>query len=118
MRHLRTCLAVSALVTSLAVAGAADGAVLVRGVSTDAGFRWRPKTVSVATGTKVVWKAVEGSHTVTSYKGPWSKNTTIAPGATTSFTFRQAGTYRYRCLFHSTLASGACSGMCGKVVVG
>ena len=98
--------------------GSAGAAVVIKGVRTTAGFRWKPHAVSVAVGTKVVWKAVTGTHTVTAYKGRWSKSTTIAQGATTSFTFRSAGVYKFRCLFHSSLTDGVCSGMCGKVVAG
>ena len=92
---------------------------VVRGVSTDAGFRWRPRITEVARSSRVVWKAVDGSHTVTSYGGGWSKNTTLPEGQQTSFTFNSRGTFKFRCtiLFHSTLSSGTCSGMCGKVVV-
>lgn len=92
----------------------AGGSVLVKGVLTDNGYRWRPKTVSVATGTKVVWKAVNGSHTVNAYRGLWSKNTTIVQGSATSFTFRQAGTYRCRCTFHSTLRAACAAGCAGR----
>jgi plastocyanin len=96
----------------------ASAAVVIKGVSTTSGFRWKPHAVSVAKGTKVVWKAVTGTHTVTAWKGPWSKNTTIAQGTSTSFTFKTTGVYKFRCLFHSALVNGVCSGMCGKVTVG
>ena len=74
--------------------------------------------MSVAKGTKVVWRAVTGTHTVTAWKGAWRKSTTIVQGTSTSFIFRRVGVFRFRCLFHSTLVNGACRGMCGKVVVG
>ena len=106
-----------ALVSALAMIPAASGATLIRGVS-DSGGRWRPKVTSISSGTKVTWKAASGSHTVTAYKGNWSKNTTINQGQTTSFTFNNNGVYKFRCRFHSTLSNGTCSGMCGKVVVG
>jgi plastocyanin len=76
-----------------------------------------PARLRVATGTRVVWKAVSLTHTVTAYRGDWSKNVTISAGQTTSFTFKQAGRYKYRCTIHSTLADGVCTGMCGKIVV-
>ena len=96
----------------------ASAAVVIKAVSTSTGFKWKPHKVSVAKGTKVVWKAVSGTHTVTAYSKNWSKNTTISQGSTTSFTFKKAGTYKFRCTIHSTLVNGVCSGMCGKVVVG
>ena len=106
-----------ALVSALAMIPAASGAVLVRGVSTSNGFRWKPKVTDISSGTRVKWKAVTGSHTVTAYKGSWNKNTTLSAGETTGFTFNNTGVYKYRCTFHSTLSNGVCSGMCGKVVV-
>jgi plastocyanin len=102
----------------LAIAGAASGAVLVRGLRTDTGANvWRPKRVDITAGQTVKWKAVEGSHTVTAYGGNWSKNVTLSQGETTTKTFNNNGTYKFRCTFHSTLSSGTCSGMCGKVLV-
>src|SRR5207244_1082896 len=114
--RLATALAPS-LLDSLA-AQPAEAAVVIKGVSTTAGFKWKPHAVSVAKGTKVVWKAVTGTHTVTAWKGRWSKSTTIRQGTSTSFIFRRIGIYRFRCLFHSTLVSGVCRGMCGRVSVG
>jgi plastocyanin len=96
----------------------AEAATVVKGVLTSHGYRWKPNAVSISRGAKVVWKAVEGDHTVTAYKGPWSKNATINQGQSTSFTFSSRGVYKFRCRFHSTLVNGVCSGMCGKVTVG
>jgi plastocyanin len=107
-----------ALASVLAMMSTASGAVLVRGVSTSNGFRWRPKVVEINTGTRVKWKAVSGTHNVTDYKGNWNKSTTISAGETTGFTFNNSGVYKFRCTLHSNLSNGVCSGMCGKVVVG
>jgi plastocyanin len=93
-------------------------AVVVKGVLTTNVYRWKPRAVSIANGTKVVWRAVDGRHTVTAWKGPWSKDTTIAQGSSTSFTFKKTGVYKFRCRFHSSLVNRVCSGMCGKVTVG
>jgi plastocyanin len=117
VRRAKLLIPAIALVTLFAMAPAATSAVVVKGVSTSSGFRWRPKTTNIAHGTKVTWKAVSGSHTVTAYKGSWSKNTSISAGQSTSFTFKNAGVYKFRCTIHSTLSNGVCSGMCGKVVV-
>jgi plastocyanin len=108
---------------ALALMGAppVSSAVVVKGVACSAyplNFKWMPKITTVAKGTKVTWKAVSGSHTVTATSKNWSKKTTISQGQTTAFTFKTAGTYRFRCTFHSTVSNGTCSGMCGKVVVG
>jgi plastocyanin len=86
---------------------------------TDAGYRWRPARLLVPFGSKVVWRMVDGSHTFRATSKNWSKHTgTLAPGSTTSFTFKRKGVYRYRCTIHSVLVDGRCSGMCGRVVVG
>ena len=118
MRRLKLLLSAIALVTVFAMAPAANSAVVIKGVSTSSGFRWKPTITNVAHGTKVVWKAVVGTHTVTAYSKNWSKNVTISAGQTTSHIFKSAGTYRFRCLFHSHITNGKCVGMCGKVVVG
>lgn len=97
----------------VAFGGAAQAATVVKA----SGTSFRPKTLSVAAGTKVVWKAVSGSHTVTAYKGAWNKNSNIPSGTKTSFTFSNPGTYRYLCTIHGHLSGGVCSGMCGKVTV-
>jgi plastocyanin len=117
MRRLTTLVAAIVMVATFSVQPA-SASLVIKGVNTTSGYRWKPDSVSVATGTKVVWKAVSGSHTVTAYKGNWSKNTTIAQGTSTSFTFKSAGVYKFRCTFHSRIVDGKCSGMCGKVAVG
>ena len=118
MRRRLIALALAATVIGTVAAQPAQAAVVIKGVSTTSGFRWKPHAVSVAKGTKVVWRAVTGTHTVTAWKGAWRKSTTIVQGTSTSFIFRRRGVFRFRCLFHSTLVSGVCRGMCGKVVVG
>jgi plastocyanin len=117
-RRLTILAAVIAVMMAVLTAGSADAAPQIRAVGGASGFRWMPHFVHVAAGTKVVWKSVKGVHTVTAYRGRWKKNTTITRGATTSFRFRSAGVYRFRCRFHSVLVNGVCKGMCGKVVVG
>jgi plastocyanin len=105
-------LAAFVLVFALAAPSQA-GTVRMRGRNQ----RWHPHSVSISQGTRVVWRAVDTTHTVTAYRGNWSKNTTIAAGESTHFTFNSAGRYKFRCTIHSTLSNGVCSGMCGKVVV-
>jgi len=118
VKGLKLLIPAIALVTMFAMAPVANSAVVVKGVSTSSGFQWKPKATTVSRGTKVTWKAITSSHTVTAYKGAWSKNTTINQGQSTSFIFNKAGTYKFRCRLHSHLTNGVCSGMCGKVVVG
>ena len=122
MRHrVALVIAVSLLLGAL-VAQPATSAVVVRAVacsSCASGYKWKPASTSVVHGTKVTWKAVTGSHTVTSISKNWSKNVTLSSGGATSFTFKTAGTYRFRCTFHSSYnaTTKKCTGMCGKVVV-
>src|SRR5512144_2531373 len=99
IRRLTMIVAATLLVAAFTVQPA-GAAVLIKGVHTSAGYRWKPHAVTVTVGTRVVWKAVTGSHTVTAYKGKWKKNTTIAQGTATSFIFRAAGVYKFRCRFH------------------
>jgi len=116
-RHLIALTLAAALIGGAAAQPAA-AATVIKGTLTMSGYRWQPKTESVAKGAKVTWKAVQGKHTVTAWKGPWTKDATINQGQSTSFTFTKAGTYKFRCRFHSTLVNGVCSGMCGTVTVG
>ena len=119
-RRLALLVSVGMLLVVLGVPPASS-AVVVKGVvcsTCPLNYKWMPKITTVAKGTKVTWKAVSNKHTVTSTSSNWSKNTTINQGQTTSFTFKSAGTYRFRCTLHSTVSGGTCSGMCGKIVVG
>jgi plastocyanin len=118
MRRQLLALILAAGLTGGVAAQPAEAATVVKGVLTTSGYRWKPHAVSVAKGAKVVWKAVEGNHTVTAYKGSWSKDTRINQGQSTSFTFKKTGVFKFRCRFHSSLVNGVCSGMCGKVTVG
>ena len=114
--------AVGLLMAATAALQPAVSAVVVKGVSCStcpSGSKWSPKSTSIVHGTKVVWKAINTSHTVTSIGTKWSKNVTINVGQTTGFTFNKVGTFRFRCRFHSTYnaTTKKCTGMCGKVIV-
>jgi plastocyanin len=99
-------LAAAALVVAPALP--AQAAVTVKATQN---LTFKPKTLSIHKGTKVVWKNVcSCDHTVTSTSNNWSKNAHLNPGDTTSHTFKRNGTYRYKCTIHA--------GMTGKVVVG
>jgi plastocyanin len=111
----RTALSLSvALALVLLTATTAQGAVRVRATGSQT---FKPKRIEIGTGTRVVWKSISGTHTVTAYSRNWSKNATISTGETTSFTFKRTGRYRYYCRIHGTVVDGVCSGMCGKVIV-
>ena len=116
MSHRRAVLALvmsALLVVALSGPAQAGGVARIRGNNR----RWHPSSVSVTQGTRVVWRAVDVTHTVTAYGGNWSKDVTLSAGERTSKTFRHAGTFKFRCTIHSTLIGGDCSGMCGRVVV-
>jgi plastocyanin len=105
------------LVLLLAMTGVAQAGTATVKVGVN-GSHFGPATKSVPTGTKVIWKGISGSHTVTAYSKNWSKNASVGSGGSTAFTFKKAGVYKYRCTIHSTLSGSTCSGMCGKIVVG
>ena len=69
-------------------------------------FEFVPKFVTVTVGTKVTWLVEQGTHTTTSddfrTKGPNSWHSgDLTVGQKFSFTFNNAGTFRYFCGFHS-----------------
>lgn len=73
-------------------------------------FAFRPKTISVAKGTRVTWVNRDAAaHTSTSKTGLWDSGS-LAQGESFSRVFRKAGTFKYRCTIHPT--------MVGKIVVG
>jgi len=79
---------------------------------------WRPSFRHILRGDRIVWKnPTSRRHTVTAYSGRWSKDTTLSSEETTSFRFRNSGTYLYRCTRHSRLSNGECNGMCGEIHV-
>jgi plastocyanin len=83
-------------------------------------FHWEPSVRRIFRGDRIVWRNPTGvQHTVTAYRGRWSKNTLIGPGERTAKRFRRAGRYKFRCTIagHSSLQDGRCSGMCGTVRV-
>jgi plastocyanin len=85
----------------------------VKGIST----HWSPTIVRISAGDTIKWKAISNTHTVTSYGTNWHFTHSLPQGATVSHRFSHAGTFRFRCMIHSTLTNGVCSGMCAKVVV-
>jgi plastocyanin len=122
MRHRVALVIAVALLLGALVVQPATSAVVIRSATCSTcikGYKWNPASTSVVHGTKVTWKAVSGSHTVTSISKNWSKSVKLNSGQTTSFTFQTAGTYRFRCTFHSNYnaTTKKCTGMCGKVVV-
>lgn len=122
MRSRRVVVAAAALGLVMAFPGTSMGdSFRVRATgSSPTTFAWDPDYRHIAKGDRVVWKnTTDVRHKVVAYAGPWTKETTIAPGETTAKRFRRTGTYEYRCTRpgHSALADGNCQGMCGTVHV-
>ncbi len=90
---------------SAAPAATASKAVTV----TIRGFKFKPSTVRISKGDKVVWANLDDvKHTATS-RGRFSTGK-IRPGKAISVKFTSRGTFRYHCTIHPE--------MTGKVVVG
>ena len=118
MRTKLVALAFAGLTLVLAQAIPAQAAVVVKaGYGSPCTLRFKPAGITIHRGTKDVRRDVCFSHTVTAYSRNWSKNVALTSGQTTSKIFRTKGVFKYRCRYHSTLTSGVCSGMCGKVTV-
>ena len=112
----RSMVAVVAGTALLIPAGAVQSAP-VRIRATDS-RTWSPNFKHVEPGTKVVWKnPTSRRHTLTAWGGNWSKSAILAPGTSTSKTFRREGQFPFRCTIHSTLSNGECNGMCGLIHV-
>ena len=60
---------------------------------------------------------IQGNFNKTAASANWTYNKDLSTGDVVHRSFRRTGTFKFRCVFHSTLVDGHCSGMCGKVVV-
>jgi plastocyanin len=61
-------------------------------------YLYKPKTLTIAVGTKVIWKNLDSTgHTVT-FSGFGSP--TLGTGATWGHKFTKAGTFSYHCSLH------------------
>ena len=112
----RTMIATVALLAAAALGGQAlaDGsepANRAKKKVTADNFDFSPKKTSISAGTKVVWTATKGTHTVT-FKGGFDETISAGGTASTSRKFKSPGTYKYVCTPHKD------QGMKGKVVVG
>jgi plastocyanin len=94
-------------VTSAPVGASSSAAAAVTVTMTD--NRFTPGTIHVQRGGTVSWRNTsQMSHTVS---GKGFDSGTLAPGATFSHTFEQAGTFAYHCKPHQA------AGMVGTVIV-
>jgi plastocyanin len=103
---------------TLGTSGLADAVTVgVRGVFNGTHFVWSPKVRTIARGTTVRWRAVDGNHTVKSRGANWSYLRNLPLGSSVARTFNRRGTFRYFCTIHGTVSNGVCTGMCGRIVV-
>ena len=68
-------------------------------------FAFSPSSLSIKVGTTVTWtNNASMAHTATSSSGPTAFDSgSLGSGQTFSFTFSSAGTWNYRCSFHSSM---------------
>ena len=77
------------------------------GVSITDDMKFNPEDLTINVEDTVTWTNNDGmGHTATSTDGPASFDSgNIAAGATWSFTFTEAGTYNYKCDYHSSMTA-------------
>jgi surface protein len=70
-------------------------------------MQFDPEELTISVGDTVTWTNNDGmSHTATSTDGPESFDSgNIGSGNTWSFTFTEAGTYEYKCDYHSSMTA-------------
>jgi len=102
----------------LGTAGIAQAVTVgVRGVFNGSRYVWSPAVRTIAPGTTIRWRAVNGGHNIKSRGANWSFFRTLPAGTTRTRTFNQRGTFRFFCTIHGNVVNGVCSGMCGRIVV-
>ena len=102
---------------TLGTSGIADAVTVgVRGVF-NGRYVWSPTTRTIAPGTIVRWRAVNGSHTLRSWGTNWSFSRSLPSGTSVARTFNRRGTFRYFCTIHGNVSNGVCTGMCGRIIV-
>ncbi len=68
------------------------------------GFSFSPQTRNIKKGDTITWTNQDSApHTVTSISGTELKSDTLNKGDTYSHTFNTAGTFEYRCNFHTSM---------------
>jgi plastocyanin len=102
-----------ALALALLLAAPAQAAPVIRG----SGVSWSPATLRVDRGTVVRWTGVSGTHRVRAYGGNWTFDRSLPAGEKVKRRFDRSGTFRFFCTIHASVSGGACSGMCGRVIV-
>jgi plastocyanin len=99
--------------------GLADAVTVgVRAIPGRGSFVWSPKTRSIARGSTIRWRAVNGSHNVRSRGVSWTYFRNLPLRTSVARTFNRRGTFSYYCTIHGRIANGVWTGMCGRIVVG
>lgn len=121
--------AVAIVLVAVALAGCAedggngtDGDGGPYSVAANSQSDFDPQSRTIQVGETIVWENTAGfAHTVTSYDVPQGASSfdsgNMDGGDTFEHTFQTAGTYQYRCEYHSSSSNGGYSGMVGEVVV-
>jgi plastocyanin len=97
-------IALTALMTAVALLGLAAGSTAATDVNVSIVFRaYQPAQLTVLAGQTVTWRnAGLGPHTVTADAGQFDSGT-LQAGATFSYAFSTPGTYLYSCMVHPTM---------------
>lgn len=82
-------------------AGSTAGAAASPGTATITmkNFAFEPNEITIAPGTTVIWKGVQGKHTIKADDGGFESDVVLANGEF-SYRFEREGRYRYYCALH------------------
>jgi plastocyanin len=81
--------------------------------------KWSPTHLYISMGDAVQWRnPTSRVHDLKSTSKNWTFKRVLDPGERVKRTFGKHGFFKYRCLRHSSVVSGACRGMCGFIHVG
>jgi plastocyanin len=116
LRRAGIFLALSCLLLVGTIAPAIGASKTVRATEDD---RWDPKTQEIFKNDKIIWRnPTDDEHNVKSWGGNWDyRSGELETGEFAEKRFRNRGTFRYRCTYHSFVDDGVCNGMCGKIRV-
>jgi plastocyanin len=106
------------LVVALVLALSAVALAETRVVKATAKDKWNPAHLYIRVGDAVQWRnPTSRVHDLKSTSKNWTFKRALDPGERAKRTFGKTGFFKYRCLRHSSLVSGACRGMCGFIHV-
>ena len=104
MRKILGLVLMAALPLSLTPTAMANNPQVIRAKVKIVNFAFKPATLNIAQGTKVIWKntTTTTSHTSTSDTGLWDSGV-IPAGGKFRRTFKKVGTFTYHCSIHPTM---------------